>query len=97
VVTFPPIHIKIYDDTTLIEARQVGGSAQHPSTKTMASRVFDVFPYDTQLTFGSLIFAAGENGELKMLPPRSVLGHLAPTSSSASDKSCAGPDRCAGS
>jgi hypothetical protein len=53
---------------TSTKARQEGGSAQDPSTKTMASRTFDVkFPYGTQLTFGSLIFAAGENGELKML------------------------------
>jgi hypothetical protein len=64
----------------------------------MASRVFDVkFPYSTQLTFGSLIFAAGENGELKMLLPRPAPGHLAPTSSSASGRSCAGPGCCAGS
>jgi hypothetical protein len=64
----------------------------------MASRTFDAkFPFSTQLTFGSLIFAAGENGELKMMSLGLAPGHLAPTSSSASGRSCAGPGRCAGS
>jgi hypothetical protein len=35
----------------------------------MALWMFDVkFPYDTQFIFGSLTFAAGEDGNLKMLP-----------------------------
>jgi hypothetical protein len=90
--------IQISDDKTSIEARQVGGSAQDLSTKTMASRTFAVkFPYGTQLTFGSLIFATERNRELKMLPPGPAPGHLAQMSSSTSGKSCAGPDRCAGS
>jgi hypothetical protein len=81
-----------------IEARQEGGSAQDPSTKIMASRMFDAkFPCGTQLTFGSLIFATGENGELKMLPPGPTPGHLAPMSLSASDKSCTGPGHYVGS
>jgi hypothetical protein len=85
-------------DTTSTEARQEGGSAQDPSTKTMVSRTFDVkFPYDTQLTFESLIFSAGENGGLKILPPESTPGHLALTSSSVLGRSCAGLDHCAGS
>jgi hypothetical protein len=60
--------------------------------------MFDVkFPCVTQLTFGSLIFATEENRELKMLPPGPALGHLAPTSSSASGRSCVGPGHYAGS
>jgi hypothetical protein len=35
-------------------------------------------PHDTQFTFGSLTFAAGEDGNLKMLPPGSAPEHLAP-------------------
>jgi hypothetical protein len=83
---------------TSIEARWVGGSTQDPFTKTMASRTFEVkFPCGTQLTFGSLIFAARENGELKMLPPGPAPGHLALMSSSAPDRSCVGLGHCAGS
>jgi hypothetical protein len=60
--------------------------------------MFDVkFSYDTQLILGSLIFAVGENGELKMLSLGPAPGHLASMSSSASGRSCAGPGRCAGS
>jgi hypothetical protein len=63
------------------EARQKRGSTQDPSGKTMAPRLFDVkFPYGTHLTFGSLTFAIGEDGDLKMLPPgpapEHVLWHL---------------------
>jgi hypothetical protein len=51
------------------EARQEGRNAQDPSGKTMAPWTFDVkFPCGTQLTFMSLTFAAGEDGDLKMLP-----------------------------
>jgi hypothetical protein len=35
------------------------------------------FPYDTQFTFGSLTFAAGEDGNLKILTPRLVPERLA--------------------
>jgi hypothetical protein len=55
------------------------------------------FPYGTQLTFGSLTFAAGEGRDLKMLPPGPAPEHLALASSSASDGSCSGSDPCAGS
>jgi hypothetical protein len=83
---------------TSIETRQVGGNAQDPSTKIMTLMMFDVeFFCGTQLTFGSLIFAVGENEELKMLPPEPTPGHLASTSSSTSGRSCIGPGRCAGS
>jgi hypothetical protein len=80
----------------LTEVRQVGGSAQDPSKKTMASRTFDVkFPCGTQLTFGSLTLAAGEDGDLKMLPPGPAPEHLALTSSSSSGRSSVGSGRCA--
>jgi hypothetical protein len=79
------------------EARQEGGSAQDPSRKTMSPWTFDTkFTRSTQLTFGSLTFAAGEDGDLKMLPPRSASEHLALASSSASNGSCSRSDPCAG-
>jgi hypothetical protein len=54
---------------TSIEARQEGGSAQYPFDMTMTLRTFDVkFHCVTQPTFGSLTFAVGEDGDLKMLP-----------------------------
>jgi hypothetical protein len=64
----------------------------------MTPRTFDVkFSRGTQLTFGSLTFATGEDEDLKMLPPGPAPECLAPTSSSASDGSCSGSDPCAGS
>jgi hypothetical protein len=55
---------------TSTEARQEGGRAQDLSGKTMAPWTFDVkFPHGTEFTFWSLTFAAGEDGDLKMLPP----------------------------
>jgi hypothetical protein len=63
----------------------------------MAPRTFDVkFPCGTQLTFGSLTFAAGEDRFLKMLPPGPAPDHLALASSSASGRSCSGSDPYAG-
>jgi hypothetical protein len=63
----------------------------------MASRTFDVkFLCGTQLTFVSLTFAIGENRDLKMLPLGSTPERLAPMSSSASGRSCAGLGRCTG-
>jgi hypothetical protein len=82
---------------TSTEACQVGGSAQDPSGKTMAPWTFDVkFPHITQLTFGSLTFAVGEDGDLKMLPPGPASKHLALASSSVSGNSSSGSDPCAG-
>jgi hypothetical protein len=79
------------------EARQIAGSAQDPSMKTMTSRTFHVkFSYDTQLTFGSLNFATGEDGDLKMMPSGPAPEHLALTSSSASGRSCVGSGHCVG-
>jgi hypothetical protein len=66
---FLSILLKVSDDTTSTEARQVGGSAQDLSGKTMSPWTFDVkFPLGTRFTFGSLTFAIGEDGDLKMLP-----------------------------
>jgi hypothetical protein len=60
------------------EAHQEGGSAQDPSRNIMTPWTFDVkFPLSTQFTFGPLMFAAGEDGDLKMLPPGPALEHLA--------------------
>jgi hypothetical protein len=64
----------------------------------MAPRTFDVkFPCGTQLTFGTLTFAAGEDEDLKMLPLGPGLEHLALASLSASGGSCSGSDPSVGS
>jgi hypothetical protein len=50
----------------------------------MAPWTFDVkFPLGTKFTFGSLTFAAGEDGDLRMLPPGEVTEHTAPSSASS--------------
>jgi hypothetical protein len=50
----------------------------------MALWTFDVkFPRGTEFTFGSLTFAAGEDGDLRMLPPGEATEHTAPSSASS--------------
>jgi hypothetical protein len=50
----------------------------------MVPWTFDVkFPFGTKFTFGSLTFAAGEDGDLRMLPPGEATGHTAPSSASS--------------
>jgi hypothetical protein len=64
----------------------------------MSPRTFDIkFPCGTQLIFGSLTFAVGEDEDLKMLPLGSASEHLALASSAASGGSCSGSDPYAGS
>jgi hypothetical protein len=64
----------------------------------MTPWMFDIkFPRDTQFTFGSLMFTAVEDGDMKMLPPGLALEHLALAPSFASGDSCSGLDPCAGS
>jgi hypothetical protein len=54
----------------------------------MAPWTFDMkFPLGT-ITFGSLTFVVGEDGDLKMLPPGSAPEHLTPVPSSTSDNTC---------
>jgi hypothetical protein len=54
---------------------------------------FDMkFPLGTQFTFGSLMFAAGEDRDLKMLPPGLAPEHPTPATSSASGGACSGLD-----
>jgi hypothetical protein len=66
--TFLPILIQISNDETSTEVHREGGSAQDPSRKIMAPWTFNVkHPYDTQFTFGSLMFAAEEDGNLELL------------------------------
>jgi hypothetical protein len=61
----------------LTEACQEGGITQDPSEKIMSPCTFDVkFHLSTQFTFGSLMFAASEDGILRMLPPGSAPEHL---------------------
>jgi hypothetical protein len=82
----------------LTEACHERGSTQDLSEKTMAPWTFDIkFPCDTQLTFGSLTFVAGEDRDLKMLPPGPAPEDLALASLSTSSGSCSGSDHCAGS
>jgi hypothetical protein len=50
----------------------------------MAPWTFDVkFPLGTEFTFGSLTFAAGDDGDLRMLPPGEATEHTAPSSASS--------------
>jgi hypothetical protein len=91
---------------TSTKAHQEGGSAQDPSRKIMAPWTFDAkFPPGTQFTFGSLTFAVGEDGDLRMLSPGPAPERLtsaygqAPWSlktSSTSGGACSGLDPFAG-
>jgi hypothetical protein len=50
----------------------------------MAPWTFDVkFPLDTEFTLGSLTFALGEDGDLRMLPPGEETEHTALSSASS--------------
>jgi hypothetical protein len=50
----------------------------------MTPWTFDVkFPLGTEFTFGSLTFATGEDGDLRMLPPGEATEHTAPSSASS--------------
>jgi hypothetical protein len=50
----------------------------------MASWTFDIkFPRGTEFTFGSLTFVAGEDEDLRMLPPDEETEHIAPSSASS--------------
>jgi hypothetical protein len=53
------------------------------------------FSLGTQFTFGSLTFTAGEDGDLKMLPPGPAPEHSTPAPSSASDGAYSGSDHFA--
>jgi hypothetical protein len=69
---------------TLTEALQVGNCAQDPSGKAMAPWTFDIkFPRGTEFTFGSLTFTAGEDEDLRMLPPGEAVEHIALSSASS--------------
>jgi hypothetical protein len=58
---------------------------------------FDMkFPLGTRFTFGSLTFAAKEDGDHKMLPPGPAPEHPTPAPSSASSGVCSGSDPFAG-
>jgi hypothetical protein len=59
----------------------------------MAPLTFNVkFTSGAEFTFGSLTFAAGEDGDLKMLPPGPAPEHLALAPASASGVSYLGLD-----
>jgi hypothetical protein len=50
----------------------------------MAPWTFDIkFPRGTEFTFGSLTFAAGGDGDLRILPPGEATEHIAPSSASS--------------
>jgi hypothetical protein len=81
---FFPFLLKISDDTTSTEARQVEGCAQDPSGKAMAPWTFDIkFSRGTEFTFGSLTFTAGEDRDLRMLPLGETTEHTALSSASS--------------
>jgi hypothetical protein len=62
----------------------------------MSPGTLDVkFPCGTQLTFRSLTFAVGEDGDMKILPLGPAPECLALTSSSTSSGSCSGLNLCA--
>jgi hypothetical protein len=59
----------------------------------MTPWTFDMkFPLNTQFTFGSLTFAVGEDGDLKMLPPEPAPDHPTLAPSSTSGSTCSGLD-----
>jgi hypothetical protein len=59
----------------------------------MTPWTFDMkFSLGTQFTFGSLTFAVGEDGDLKMLPPGPTQEHPTPALSPTSDNTCSGLD-----
>jgi hypothetical protein len=63
----------------------------------MAPWSFDMkFPHGTQFTFRSLTFAAGEDGDLKMLPPGPAPEVPTPAPSAASGGACSCSDPFAG-
>jgi hypothetical protein len=63
----------------------------------MAPWSFNVkFPFGTPFTFRSLTFVAGEDGDLKMLPPGTAPEHPALDPSSTSGGTCSGSDLFAG-
>jgi hypothetical protein len=69
---------------------QEGRSAQDPSGKIIAPWTFSIkFPYNTQFTFGSLMFATWEDGNLEFAP---VYGHAPylPSTSSTPGGACSG-------
>jgi hypothetical protein len=79
-----PFLLKISDDTTSTEAHQEGDCVQDPSGKAMAPWTFDIkFPRGTEFTFRSLTFTAGEDGDLRMLPPGKAAERIAPSSASS--------------
>jgi hypothetical protein len=83
--------LKISDDTTSTEVHQEGDCAQDPSGKAMTPWTFDVkFPLGIKFTFGSLTFAAGEDGDLRMLPLGEATEHTAPSSASSETQADSG-------
>jgi hypothetical protein len=72
-------HEVLSNDEMSTEVLQEGESAQDPSGKIMEPWAFSVnFPYDTQFTFNSLMFVAGEDGNLELLTQGPPPKHPAP-------------------
>jgi hypothetical protein len=108
------LHRRAFSDThpkyLMMRRRQrrarKGASAQNPSEKILTPWTFSVkFPYDTQFTFGSLIFTVGEDENLKLLTQGPAPKLLAPVygqapyllaSSSTSGSTCLGLNPYAG-
>jgi hypothetical protein len=63
----------------------------------MAPCTFNMkFPLSTQFTFGSLMFAVGKDGDLKILPSGPAPEHPTPAPSSTSGNTCSDLDPFAG-
>jgi hypothetical protein len=59
----------------------------------MTPWTFDMkFPLGTQITFESLTFVVGEDGDLKMLPPEPAPEHPTHAPSSTPGSTCLGLD-----
>jgi hypothetical protein len=70
---------KISDDDTSTETRQEGKVLKIRPDESMVHWTFSIkFPYDTPFIFGSLMFAAGEDGNLELLTQGPAPRHPAP-------------------
>jgi hypothetical protein len=77
--TSPILNKKVSDDDTSTEVRQEWTSAQDPPGWLMTPWTFSIkFPYDTLFIFGSLMFAAGDDGSHELLTRGPAPRHLTP-------------------
>jgi hypothetical protein len=76
IIVLPRSLTQVSDDDTSTEARQEGEIAQDPPGWLIAPWIFSIkFPYDTQFIFRSLVFAVGEDENIKLLIRGPALKH----------------------